>query len=432
MAEAAVISMNTVDMDKPFVIDPKTKAILFEPGKKELAQHAKRSERFSFYISKKVVEGYDLSLCNSVLVHYQNIDEKTKQVSYGIYSVEDMEIALDNSVSFSWLLDADATEYVGALIFSVHFAATDAAGEVVYDFPTLTYSGITVGATVWNSETIAKEYPDIIAAFEARINALEKTGGSGMIYYNKETSASGASAKKISKAETASWTSVGFHAEPKKDNLVISASSQLFKVSGVTDTYLTMIYLADLGGGGVSSWNDLEDKPFDSSVADGEVTLTFDGNVAGRDYIHIPGDASTQEQYYVKMSGDTPSKESFYGTTAYYVSNGVESSVELTEGYMSTNCIVQEGMGFTLMLGGVAVVMVITATFTMGDMTFEPGVWFHYVVADPDYPSSVTYAGQVETIQHLDEKYIPDTIARVTEVECMINNALGVIENGTY
>ena len=99
---------------------------------------------------------------------------------------------------------------------------------------------------------------------------------------------------------------------------------------------------------------------------------------------------------------------------------------------MSTNCIVQEGMGITLMLGGVAVVMVITATTAMGDMTFEPGVWFYYVVADPDYPSSVTYAGQIETIQHLDEKYIPDTIARVAEVETMINEALGVIENGTY
>ena len=289
--------------------------------------------------------------------------------------------------------------------------------------------GVTVGTPTSPSKMEQELKPvKTVNGVAPDANGNVETGNT--IYYSKETSVSQGGQKRITKSSTVTgWPD--FSTDPKAGDLVISASSQLFRVSSASTTAVTLIHLADLGGG-VTSWNDLEDKPFDSSVADGEVTLTFDGNVAGRDYIHIPGDASTQEQYYVKMSGDTPTKESFYGKTAYYVSNGVEGSVELTEEYMSTNCIVQEGMGFTLMLGGVAVVMVITATTTMGDMTFEPGVWFHYVVADPDYPSSVTYAGQVETIKHLDEKYIPDTIARVSEVERMINNALGVIENGTY
>jgi hypothetical protein len=38
----------------------------------------------------------------------------------------------------------------------------------------LTYSQVTVGATVWNEHTIEEQYPDILAEFEARIAALEK------------------------------------------------------------------------------------------------------------------------------------------------------------------------------------------------------------------------------------------------------------------
>ena len=49
-----------------------------------------------------------------------------------------------------------------------------------------------------------------------------------------------------------------------------------------------------------------------------------------------------------------------------------------------------------------------------------------------------TYHIKIETtefstaIKQLDEKFIPDTIARKEYVNDLINNALGVIENGTY
>ena len=62
-------------------------------------------------------------------------------------------------------------------MFAIHFACIADDGEVEYNLPTLSYSAITIGKTVWNSETIAKEYPDIIAEFEARIAALERGSG---------------------------------------------------------------------------------------------------------------------------------------------------------------------------------------------------------------------------------------------------------------
>lgn len=78
-------------------------------------------------------------------------------------------------------------------------------------------------------------------------NCGSASGGS-TIYYNSDTSVSSGASRKISKASTASWTSIGFHTEPKKNDLVISASGQMFKVTSVLSTYLTMSHLADLGG----------------------------------------------------------------------------------------------------------------------------------------------------------------------------------------
>ena len=181
MAENNMARIAVVDSDSAFIIDPKSKSIIGAPEKNILAQSANKSERFSFYISTSVIEGHDLSTCNSIMIHYDNIEEKTLQKSSGIYSVRDFVVAEDGSASFSWLLDPDATVFVGGLIFSIHFANVAADGTVEYDFPTLTYSKITVGATVWNSDTIAKNHPDILAGFDARINALENGGTGGTV-----------------------------------------------------------------------------------------------------------------------------------------------------------------------------------------------------------------------------------------------------------
>ena len=164
------------DQDLPFVIDPITKEVASQGGSLVVPQHAKNSERFTFTIPDRRIEGHDMSEVNQAFVHFRNIGVKG-EMSAGIYKVEDLAVA-DDSVTLSWLIDNDATYYVGALIFSIHFICNDESGQVVYDLPTLTYSKISVGETVWNSEEIVKQYPDIIAQLESRISALE-AGGTG-------------------------------------------------------------------------------------------------------------------------------------------------------------------------------------------------------------------------------------------------------------
>ena len=166
-----------IDQDLPFVIDPITKEVTSQGGSLVVPQHAKNAERFTFTIPDRYIEGHDMSEVNQAFVHFRNVGTQG-QLSAGIYKVEDLAVA-DDSVTLSWLIDDDATYYVGALIFSIHFICTDESGKVIYDLPTLAYSKISVGETVWNSETIAKQYPDIIAQLEARVSAIEAGGAPG-------------------------------------------------------------------------------------------------------------------------------------------------------------------------------------------------------------------------------------------------------------
>lgn len=161
-----------IDTDPRFIIDPKTKKITAGTGNLTLAQHAKNSERLTFYIPDKIVEGHDMTLCNFTEIHFENIDAATGKKSVGIYKVTDLKADAD-SVTLSWLVDDDVTRYAGGLLFSIHFACIAEDGSVVYDFPTLTYSDLIVGATIWNSKTIEEQYPEIIEDFERRISSLE-------------------------------------------------------------------------------------------------------------------------------------------------------------------------------------------------------------------------------------------------------------------
>lgn len=164
------------DTDKHFVIDPVSKRITTECSKVTLPQHSHRSERFTFEIDKEV-EGHDMSLCNLVEIHFQNIDSENKEnKNIGIYKVDDLK-AEGETVFGSWLIEGDSTYYAGGLIFALHFSCVSDTGEVEYNLPTLSYSAIQIGKTVWNSETIAKQYPGILERLEVRVSDVEKCVG---------------------------------------------------------------------------------------------------------------------------------------------------------------------------------------------------------------------------------------------------------------
>ena len=84
------------DTDKRFVINPDTKTVSTTSSNiPVLAQYDHNSEYITFEI-QRFVENHDLSKCDKVEIHYNNVEEVTekraKHVSKGLYDVKDLRI----------------------------------------------------------------------------------------------------------------------------------------------------------------------------------------------------------------------------------------------------------------------------------------------------------------------------------------------------
>ena len=175
MAHSHVVA----DSDKHFKIDPLSRKITNESYKIRIVQGDHNSERFTFEIPR-VIEGHDMSLCNSVQVHYLNIQPSTRTTtgksSAGLYGVEDLTISPEdeNVLLFSWLISGNATKYNGVLSFIIKFTCTDTDGTVEYAFNTATFSDIEVIESIDNTGAIQPEkYVDIIAQWEASLSSVK-------------------------------------------------------------------------------------------------------------------------------------------------------------------------------------------------------------------------------------------------------------------
>ena len=158
------------DTDKHFTIDLTTSALISQMSKISLVKGSHNAERFTFDFPR-TVEGHDLTLCNTVEVHFLNIDAVTKETSIGTYKVEDIQAIDDEQIVFSWLIDGRATKYGGSLRFSIHFKCME-DGKLVYRFPTAVYSGILISDGIDHGDEIIEEYNDIVTAW---MNEIEQS-----------------------------------------------------------------------------------------------------------------------------------------------------------------------------------------------------------------------------------------------------------------
>lgn len=167
-----------IDGDSRYIIDAVTREIKNESGKLTIVQYDHNSERLTFELPR-IIDGHDMSLCNSVQVHFLNVDSATKEKAAGIYEVDDMSVCEDAAlITCTWLIAGSATQHVGKLNFMLRFACI-CDGVVEYAWNTATYTDMVVTNGIFNSDTVAFEYADILAEWEARITALERGGGSG-------------------------------------------------------------------------------------------------------------------------------------------------------------------------------------------------------------------------------------------------------------
>lgn len=161
-----------VDADVHLTIDTTTRLISNQNAdrvnkKLTIMQYDNRSERYSFDIDR-VIDGHDLTLCNRVQIHFNNIGSN-KQKNIGLYTVDDVHIneSDNNKISFSWLISSNATQLVGALSFLVSFECVADDGQtILYRWSSAIFSDIKIVNGMNNNNTIFDLYVDELLAWQ--------------------------------------------------------------------------------------------------------------------------------------------------------------------------------------------------------------------------------------------------------------------------
>ena len=146
------------------------------------------------------------------------------------------------------------------------------------------------------------------------------------------------------------------------------------------------------GGGGVSSWNDLTDKPFGEVTTYGD-TLTWDGNTEG---LEVNTEVDVWPVY--KVSEAVPTLEELsQGGTVKALANGQVSEIQFTTGEQKEDIIILKDSDAE-----------ITGVCILSD-----GIYFGKLV-DPSYNitiTSLTINGyeslEVTEVKTIDPKYLP-------------------------
>lgn len=161
---------NVYDTNVHFKIDSNTRTVRNASETKYiLVNHDHNSERYTFEVPR-YIDGHDMSCCNSVQIHYLNVEMSSKNKYAGVYEVDDLLIDDDreDNVVCSWLVSRNATQYVGSLGFTIRFACeTDGKNDYVWN--TSVYSGIRVVDGIYNDHVITYDYIDIFEQWRKKL-----------------------------------------------------------------------------------------------------------------------------------------------------------------------------------------------------------------------------------------------------------------------
>ena len=203
---------------------------------------------------------------------------------------------------------------------------------------------------------------------------------------------------------------------PQKGDLIIDPKNRLYKIADVygdPDFTADAAWIATLSKDGIGgssvqpdwSQNDSTKPDYVKNRTHYEecsgATIEWDGNTEGRD--SVAGDGVT----LYKVSDLTLDKTDILGGTFTVVHNGTTEVVEIGESDID---VVDNG----LFINGGSIVVVESETIVYDDTeVIFPSTGIYFVVLDNNARiSSLTYGST--TVHQLDEKYIPESIARKT------------------
>lgn len=159
------------DHDSYFVIDPDSRVIEnASQTENTVMQYDHNSEKFTFELPR-YVEGHDMTLCNRVRVHFNNVDGETNEENADVAELYDLAVCPDDSdkVRCSWSIARQATQLAGTLSFLVQFECINDAGISVYEWHTDIYTDAVVKKGRNNAEQAVIEYSNVLEQWYQRI-----------------------------------------------------------------------------------------------------------------------------------------------------------------------------------------------------------------------------------------------------------------------
>ena len=155
-----------VEVDAMCEIDINTRKIVRKSNKGDLLQYDHNSERIGFTI-KRYNDGHDMSKCDRVAIKYLNVRKDD------MYIVDDVAISEDGeSVTFTWLVSANATQEVGSLAFLVNFRCWNDEGIITYNWSTQPCSTFSILKGVTSMDSNPKEQYDFWAKYRVLVDGV--------------------------------------------------------------------------------------------------------------------------------------------------------------------------------------------------------------------------------------------------------------------
>lgn len=189
--------------------------------------------------------------------------------------------------------------------------------------------------------------------------------------------------------------------------------------------YDKIVAMINNGGtsGGVSSWNDITDKPFYDTRVETTKIITFDGNFEDKEVLK-PNDY----QWFVRLSDDYVSAEKIIGKNIEYYNgnNGSTTTIQVT------NDLITQGGSYQLIQG---LLVLCEGDVGIGPINLTKGIW---TICEMDGETPLTYASSLEVpvtegqVKTLDEMYLPETTKYQSDWSVNDEASTSYIKNRTH
>lgn len=334
-------SHSVSDTDSYFTINPDTREIESTSRYRNvLMQYDHNSERYTFSLTR-YIDGHDMSLCNSVVVSYDNIEEQTETTNSSFYDVDDLRIDPANSemVIASWLVSRAATQLAGKLSFSIEFKCVDSDGNVTYEWATNTFNDITIHPRKKNTDVEVTEHVDLLEQWRTKIFGAGDsvmvniaTEGETQVAAVKMESQTQQEAVELKGANTLTtipedYTEVNNKADEavrtKADAIVCEAEGEVISLTDSSDDYIRGIKLFGKSTQAKTTGKNLFDMSFDNmrlvtETADphygyvielqpGTYTISATNYIDTYLYAAIYDGSAMSDNYYVVLPTETRS-----------------------------------------------------------------------------------------------------------------------------